>query len=244
MMKKLLYILILLPFAIFAQTLKVNNSMTVSSSGNLTVDTVTTTTNIVSGAPGIGVYVNGSGSEGIELKNTLDAAINILNPDGYGYGIYIANGRVQIDDTTDINATLTATKIKTVTDLPYNKVLSNNTSTTIMTVTAPSDSSTNGNSIGGTISYSISVKGSNGYQSESGIIRLSAVNYNGILTIDINTDTDKSQALSSGTLTSSYDITYSTGVYSIKVLFNSDLTSPVLNFEYNIKIKGGTKTAQ
>jgi hypothetical protein len=116
--------------------------------------------------------------------------------------------------------------------VPSSRILTNNTDSTIFTCTIlAADTVLYGNTVSGNIHYQVSVKGTNGYQTESGEITFNAVRYDGTVTSGIGIDHER-EALSSSTLVVAPTISYLSGVWTVKVNVNSGLDTPVIRFDY------------
>lgn len=124
------------------------------------------------------------------------------------------------------------------------KVLTHNTATSIFTAAFPPDSSSYGNSCSGQLMYSVSIRGTDGVQTETGVITYSGVEYLGVTTTTGTANAVNSQTLSSGTLTTTPTLEYAAGVWTIKVTANSNLTTPVYKFTYILLSHNGGSIIQ
>jgi hypothetical protein len=184
--------------------------------------------------------INGDGS----IKFNTDRFTSDIN------GNTVIKGTTSLDGGTYITDIIPAAKalvtIDAVTgkldniaissfDLGLTKVLTNATPTSIYSYTVASDTNTYGNTFSGTIDYSISVRGSDGVQSISGVWGYNGGEYLGAVTLTPCQDMISSfyTSLALGTLTAVPTITYSAGVITVKVTATSSLTSPVYKLTYH-----------
>jgi hypothetical protein len=111
------------------------------------------------------------------------------------------------------------------------KTLTHTTATSIFTCAFPPDSSSYGNTISGQLMYSVTVRGTNGVQSETGTINYNGTEYLGVIYSSGTTDVS-TKSFSTGTMTIVPTVEYAAGVWTVKINATSDLTTPAYKCTY------------
>jgi len=208
----------------------------------------------------VGFEAAGTGTTSREV--TLQAAANRVNVSGgSGNGVRIltnggtsrwlfdVNGHMTAvtDNTYDIGAS-GATRPRTgyfgtSVDTPAttggnSKALTESAATAFVRVAAAS-----GSQVGGRINYTIIANDASDYQSRSGSVNFAIVNKAGTETVTLGTVSSEAAAVSTGTLTVSFDAdTSPTNAVDFRANAVSSLTQTTLAIRYNIEIFGPAVT--
>jgi hypothetical protein len=146
---------------------------------------------------------------------------------------------VRLSGNTRGNASTTLDSLVNRVIVPSSRILTNNVDSIAFTTTnLAADTATYGNTTSGCFFYQVSVKGTNGTQSESGIVTYTGTYWNVTATVNASINNEV-EAKSTGTLVVTPTLSYNLGVWTMNINANSSLTSPVIRFDY-VEIKGAS----